>query len=76
MNGGRIGTWRRSSYSSAANSQCVEVADLVTGFGVRDSKDPAGAVVRVAKGGWRALLAAVRADDLSRRCAGSPAGGS
>lgn len=41
----RGATWRKSSYSGDAQSQCVEVADTTAscgGIGVRDSKDPEG----------------------------------
>jgi len=37
--------WKKSSYSGDAQSQCVEVADVIAkygGVGVRDSKDPEG----------------------------------
>ncbi|WP_405796938.1 DUF397 domain-containing protein [Streptomyces sp. NBC_01506] len=50
----------KSSYSSAAN-ECVEVARNVPGtVAVRDSKHPAGPVLRVTPGAWRALTAYVR----------------
>ncbi|MFD0904581.1 DUF397 domain-containing protein [Actinomadura sediminis] len=33
--------WRKSSYSGAINDEaCVEVADLSSGIGIRDSKAP------------------------------------
>ncbi|MFB4303280.1 DUF397 domain-containing protein [Actinomadura sp. NTSP31] len=35
--------WRKSSRSGGANdNQCVELGRLVSGIGVRDSKDPDG----------------------------------
>jgi hypothetical protein len=35
--------WRKSSHSGGAvESECVELADLGSGVGVRDSKDPDG----------------------------------
>ncbi|WP_192759590.1 DUF397 domain-containing protein [Actinomadura algeriensis] len=35
--------WRKSSHSGAINDEaCVEVADLPSGVGVRDSKAPDG----------------------------------
>ena len=49
--------WFKSSYSGAADDNCVEVrfADTV---GVRDSKHP-GAVLTVPAAGWRAFIALV-----------------
>ncbi|MFC4913427.1 DUF397 domain-containing protein [Actinomadura gamaensis] len=32
-------TWRKSSYSGTEQGDCVELADLVGGIGLRDSKD-------------------------------------
>ncbi|MFC4053898.1 DUF397 domain-containing protein [Actinomadura syzygii] len=59
--------WRKSSYSqSHGTSDCVELADLSWGIGVRDSKDPeslplvvtreqlAALVVRIKNGGFAA----------------------
>lgn len=36
--------WRKSSFSDG-DANCVEVAHLVKGFAVRDSKDPSGPVL-------------------------------
>ncbi|MFF5263986.1 DUF397 domain-containing protein [Actinomadura viridis] len=33
-------TWRKSSHSGTQEDACVELADLTTGIGVRDSKAP------------------------------------
>ncbi|TYK43188.1 DUF397 domain-containing protein [Actinomadura decatromicini] len=36
-----MAAWRKSSYSHThGTSDCVELADLSRGIGVRDSKDP------------------------------------
>jgi len=52
--------WIKSSLSFC-NSNCVEVADLAGGqIGVRDSKDPEGAVLRFTPGEWHAFLGGVR----------------
>jgi hypothetical protein len=51
-------SWRKSSYSSA-NGQCVEVADLGLAIAVRDSKDPAGAVLLFTSTEWGSFLRAV-----------------
>ncbi|MDR7280660.1 hypothetical protein J2S41_007438 [Catenuloplanes atrovinosus] len=51
--------WRKSSRSGA--NQCVEVADnLGTFIAVRDSKDPAGAVLAFSPGSWRAFTTSLR----------------
>ncbi|GGM39211.1 hypothetical protein GCM10011608_24890 [Micromonospora sonchi] len=54
-------TWRKSSRSSANGSDCVEVAEAVGGLAVRDSKDPAGAVLRFERDAWSAFVAGLRA---------------
>ncbi|MFD0684742.1 DUF397 domain-containing protein [Actinomadura fibrosa] len=59
--------WRKSSRSDNTGGQCVEVAELAPGVGVRDSKDPAGAVLRFSAAEWRHFAASVRSGrfDLS-----------
>lgn len=57
--------WRKSSYSGGTSgSDCVEVAALVGGVGVRDSKDPDGGHVTVDRASFAALLARVRSGAL------------
>ena len=60
---GRLGSdlqWVKSSLSFS-NSNCVEVASLPNGgIGVRDSKDPEGAVLRFTPGEWDAFLGGAR----------------
>jgi Domain of unknown function (DUF397) len=52
--------WIKSS-ASYANGNCVEVASLPGGeIGVRNSRDPAGAVLRFTPEEWRAFLGCVR----------------
>ncbi len=52
--------WTKSSLSFS-NSNCVEVAGLPHGeIGVRDSKDPEGAVLRFTSDEWHAFLGGVR----------------
>lgn len=53
--------WRKSSRSGGNNGNCVEVAH--TFDAVRDSKNPAGGVLRVDPAG---LLAAAKDDRLTR----------
>jgi hypothetical protein len=50
-------TWRKSSFSSASDDNCVEVAFAVTGTAVRDSKNPNGPVLTIGTRGWLALTA-------------------
>lgn len=52
--------WIKSSLSFA-NGNCVEVAGLAHGqIGVRDSKDPEGAILRFTPDEWHAFLGGVR----------------
>jgi hypothetical protein len=52
--------WVKSSMSYA-NGNCVEVASLPDGeIGVRDSKDPDGAVLRFTHDEWQAFLGGAR----------------
>lgn len=55
--------WRKSSYSESAGA-CVEVADDVADWLVRDSKDPAGPVLRFTAAEWAAWLAGVKAGEF------------
>jgi len=52
--------WVKSSLS-LSNGNCVEVAGLTGGgIGVRDSKDPAGPILRFTPGEWDAFLGGAR----------------
>ncbi|MEV5570285.1 DUF397 domain-containing protein [Spirillospora sp. NPDC052269] len=51
--------WRKSSYSGHEGGQCVEVADLGSGIGVRDSKDPGARLVLDGRE-WRSFARSVR----------------
>lgn len=53
--------WRRSA-RSLANGDCVEVAAGAT-VAVRDSKDPAGGMLRLSHGEWSSFLAGVKAGE-------------
>ncbi|MEE4543822.1 DUF397 domain-containing protein [Streptomyces sp. V4-01] len=58
-------TWRRSSYSTAANN-CVETALLGSGrLAVRDSKDPSGPALLFSADAWTAFVRAVSGDGVS-----------
>jgi hypothetical protein len=54
--------WRRSSYSGSTGGQCVEVAVAShdSAIAVRDSKDPAGPVLRFAAAAWQSFLSGAR----------------
>jgi hypothetical protein len=58
--------WRKSSRSGGEGGNCVEVARLVPGVGVRDSKDPAGAVLRFVPDAWATFLADLGSDGRRR----------
>jgi hypothetical protein len=52
--------WVKSSLSFA-NGDCVQVARLADGrVGIRDSKDPAGPVLRFTPSEWAAFLGGVQ----------------
>jgi hypothetical protein len=51
--------WFKST-RSAGNGACVEVAIIVTGVAVRDSKDPDGPVLRFGGEAWRGFVDSVR----------------
>ncbi|SCK26790.1 protein of unknown function [Streptomyces sp. WMMB 714] len=49
-------TWFKSSYSSDAGGNCVEVARPAGAVLVRDTKCPGGPVLSAAPGAWAAFL--------------------
>ena len=51
--------WRKASRSQDAGN-CVEVASLVGVIAVRDSKNPAGAILVISPAAWLAFLHGVR----------------
>jgi len=53
-------SWRKSSRSSAAGADCVEIALVSTGAAVRDSKNADGARLRFGDAGWDTFLAAAK----------------
>lgn len=53
--------WKTSSYS-VGNGQCVEVADTGSNLLVRDSKNPAGAVLTIPVEIFAAFIGGVRDD--------------
>ncbi|MFC7242158.1 DUF397 domain-containing protein [Catellatospora aurea] len=55
-------SWRKSSRCDTG--ACVEVAQLGTEIGLRDSKDPRGPVLRFTRQEFAAFIAGVRAGDF------------
>ncbi|GAA1782093.1 hypothetical protein GCM10009735_11010 [Actinomadura chokoriensis] len=49
-------TWRKARRSNDQGGECVEVAALTEGVGVRDSKDPDGPKILLDPTAFRALL--------------------
>jgi hypothetical protein len=47
--------WRKSSYSGNSGN-CVEIAALGTVVAVRDSKEPDGPVLVIARAQWRQFI--------------------
>lgn len=55
--------WRKSR-RSGSDANCVEVAELPGALAMRDSKDPDGPVLVVARESWAAFVGGVRAGDF------------
>ena len=57
--------WRKSSYSGSGNtSDCVEMADLGSQIGLRDSKDPSAGHHEVSREALKGLVGRIKAGDL------------
>ncbi|MER5870518.1 DUF397 domain-containing protein [Streptomyces sp. NPDC002044] len=56
--------WRKSSFSGANESQCVEVAPLAAvgqdSIAIRDSKQPDGPIVQIGPGAFAAFISYTR----------------
>ncbi|WP_406252451.1 DUF397 domain-containing protein [Streptomyces atratus] len=52
--------WFKSSYSGGSGTECVEVADLVSVIGVRDSKQPREARLTVQRSAWTEFVRSLR----------------
>ncbi|MGH3325777.1 MAG: DUF397 domain-containing protein [Streptomyces sp.] len=48
--------WFKSSYSSGAGGECVEVAACPGTVHIRDSKDKTGPILSVGTAGWAAFV--------------------
>ncbi|MBQ1009917.1 DUF397 domain-containing protein [Micromonospora sp. M51] len=58
--------WRKSTRSNNGGD-CVEVADNIPGIvGLRDSKDPTGASLRIDRRAWSSFVASVKDGSLCR----------
>ncbi|MEU6745506.1 DUF397 domain-containing protein [Spirillospora sp. NPDC046719] len=53
-------TWRKSSRSSEAGDNCVELASLGEAVGIRDSKNPAGAKLTLRRDEFASLVAILK----------------
>ncbi|GAA2439623.1 DUF397 domain-containing protein [Streptomyces glaucus] len=61
------GAWVKSSYSSGAEGNCVEAANLASEIGIRDSKDKAGPALVFPRSSWAAFVASLSAGELGIR---------
>lgn len=52
--------WRKSSYSNGTGGECVEVADLESAVGVRDSTRLGGPHIAVRRSTWSDFLSSLR----------------
>ncbi|MFE4174454.1 DUF397 domain-containing protein [Streptomyces sp. NPDC056909] len=57
--------WRKSSYSGAAQGECLEVADGYADIPVRDSKNPTGPTLLFRPANWSSFIAAVKVEALT-----------
>lgn len=53
-------SWRKSSYSTGAGGQCVEVAAATRAALVRDTADRQGPMLTVGAAAWTQFLATIR----------------
>lgn len=56
--------WRKSSHSATGNDTCVELADLASVVGVRDSVDPDGPKLAFSRGELAALVGRIKAGEV------------
>ncbi|MFE9604462.1 DUF397 domain-containing protein [Streptomyces hokutonensis] len=54
------GAWFKSSHSTGEGGNCVEIANLNTEVGIRDSKNTAGPALAVRIGAWSAFVSLAR----------------
>ncbi|MEU9015893.1 DUF397 domain-containing protein [Streptomyces sp. NPDC048479] len=54
--------WFKSSYSNDTGGSCIEIADLASQVGIRDSKDKTGPVLVVPASAWGSFVCLVVSD--------------
>ncbi|MEU8797255.1 DUF397 domain-containing protein [Spirillospora sp. NPDC048819] len=59
--------WRKSSRSNASGEECVEVAVLAEGCGIRDSKAPEAGHLTLSAVSFERFLTRVKLDELDVR---------
>ncbi|MFE7129175.1 DUF397 domain-containing protein [Streptomyces sp. NPDC057617] len=57
--------WRKSSYSSNEQGECLEVADGYANIPVRDSKNPAGPALLFQTNDWSTFITAIKDTSLT-----------
>ncbi|TDC20102.1 DUF397 domain-containing protein [Actinomadura bangladeshensis] len=58
--------WRKSSRSDSSGGDCVEVAEVMSGVAVRDSKDPDGPKLAFGRAAFSTFADDVRAGRYDR----------
>ena len=66
MTGTTTPAWRRSSRSGGGHGECVEVAVVATGIGIRDSKHPHAPHLTIGRDAFALLLRSVKLDRYDR----------
>ncbi|MEU1629339.1 DUF397 domain-containing protein [Streptomyces sp. NPDC020096] len=56
--------WFKSSYSNDTGGSCVEIADLTSQVGIRDSKDKTGPALVVPTAAWSSFVDLVCSGDI------------
>ncbi|MEU5987770.1 DUF397 domain-containing protein [Spirillospora sp. NPDC047418] len=57
--------WRKSSRSNASGEECVEVAALSAGYGIRDSKASEVGHMTLTTNAFTQLLTRIKQDELN-----------
>ncbi|MFF3460521.1 DUF397 domain-containing protein [Streptomyces sp. NPDC002730] len=56
--------WKKSSYSDSQGGSCVEMADLTSQVGIRDSKNKQGPALRVPAPAWADFVGYVQSGEV------------
>ncbi|GAO08709.1 protein of unknown function [Streptomyces sp. 2112.2] len=56
--------WYKSSYSSGDTGNCIEIVNLSSQIGIRDSKDTSGPALVVSTAAWSSFVDLVRSGDV------------